>query len=148
VVLQFNDPDDPDSIHFWDSSHGRYPRVAQNINDWLTSEGHGEYDLDYVDHRKDIPRQRDPFNCGQYMMITASYLFRSQKPDYTGYIAPQDEPKFWKMADPKYLWGRKDSNGNYVHPGLDDLIVRFVENKKEDYNRMKKWQTKQMKGFK
>jgi hypothetical protein len=150
IVLTFNDPDEADTVHIWDSSHGWYPQIANNLIDWLMMEGYPnpEDELGEKHHFEDEPLQRDPFNCGQYMLITAAFLMRWEKPDYTGYISPADEPMYWDLVDPKYLWGRTDDSGNRVHKGLDEVVERFAQRKIKDYNKLIKWQTKEFKGFK
>jgi hypothetical protein len=150
IVLTFSDPDEPDTLRILDSAHEQYKRMSQHLLDWLAIEGYdnAEDEIGVEYHDKDIPLQRDPFNCGQYMLVTASYLMRWEKPKYSGCDAPDDEPFYWDLIDPKYMWGRTDENGNRVHQGLDTVVQNFAEKKIKDYDRLKKVAIKQFKGFK
>jgi Ulp1 family protease len=151
---------DEDSIHIWDSGHGKYPTVIHNLRRWLGAIGYrgGANPLNITEryHDQDVPRQRDPFNCGQYMILTAHYLFRYQKPDYTGFTPDLNEPHYSERFDGRYMYGRKvtkyKKDGRIKEkpftPSVDTVVKNFSDKKVHDYHSMKRWLKKEMKGFK
>jgi hypothetical protein len=144
-MLQFNVGDE-DSIEWWDSAHEPYPNVVYNIQNWLEAEGYPD-EMKIIDHKNDIPEQRDPFNCGQYMIHTMRALIHWKKPNYDNFTPDPAEPDF-QTIDKKLLVGRTDVNGNLVHPSLDNVVRNFSKQKVKDHDRLKKWTIKQMKAFK
>jgi hypothetical protein len=153
IEISFNIPNEPDSIDIWDSGHFTYKYLLRAHQAWLAAEGYhrerpGTGNLVERYHWEGVV-QRDPFNCGQYMLINAHYRFRWQVPNLTGYIPPRSEPDHRHFGtDKRYLWGRKDDQGNLVYPELDKVTLKLAQKKEADYRRMKKWQIKQFRGFK
>jgi hypothetical protein len=90
------------------------------------------------------------------MILTAHYLFRYQKPDYTGFIPDLNEPRYIDTFGGMYMYGRKvdkvKKDGSIKEklftPSLDSVVKNFSDKKVKDYHRMKRWMKKEMKGFK
>jgi hypothetical protein len=152
VVIEF-EPGEKDIVNIWDSGHARYHHIYVNLCNWLKDENPNKYKMmrnsDLVYHDKEIPFQKDPFNCGQYMIHTAKALFRCQKPDYKDFEVPLEEDDYTADPDGKLLVGSTwNYDGSLVHPELDRSVLNFSNMKVKEYNSMVKWQTKPMKGFK
>jgi hypothetical protein len=82
------------------------------------------------------------------MIYTAKALMRGEEhPDLRGLQLDLKEPDFRKFGA-KYKYGRLDKNGNLAHPSLDKIVKLVSDGKVRDYHKMRKWQTKPMKGFK
>jgi hypothetical protein len=149
----FDNQAKPQTIEIWEPGFGKYPRILNALQSWLKDEGWtGENNatkLQEIFHQSDdIPEQRDPFHCGQYMLITSWYRFRWLKPNFKDYTEPTDEPTYESLGS-KYRYGRTDDwTGRWTHPGLDKVVRRFALKKKKDHGRLRKWGKKQMKGFK
>jgi hypothetical protein len=104
--------------------------------------------MSIVNHNKEVPYQQDAFNCGQYTLLAARALMQGRKPDYRGFVEPAHERYAVERRDRKYKPGRRTWYGMRQHPETDAVVERFSKIKVKDHERMKKWKTKQMKGFK
>jgi hypothetical protein len=151
VVLSFNHSEDvEDSIEIWDSGNFKYPHLFVKIREWLEDYEYTK-PMKQVYRHSDMANQIDPFNCGQYMVLTARYLFRYEKPDYTDFQEPDWESDPRTLPDKKYLWGREIDFGMKkirAHPILDETVKRFSQIKVKDYARMMKWKETLFEGFK
>jgi hypothetical protein len=147
----FDNQAKPQTIEIWDPGFAKYPHILNALQSWLKDEGWtGENNatkLQEIFHQKeDIPEQRDPFHCGQYMLITSWYRFRWLKPDFKDYTAPTDEPNYESFG--VYRYGRTDEFGRWSHKGLDKVVRRLALKKRKDRDRLRKWGRKQFTGFK
>jgi hypothetical protein len=107
-------------------------------------------DFKWKEHSKDMPLQRDPSFCGQYMIHTAEQLMIGNKePLYDGYKADPKEPPFENdNPEHKYEYGKVDDQGKPVHGSLDEVVKNFSKQKVFDLGKMKKWQVVNFRGFK
>jgi hypothetical protein len=80
------------------------------------------------------------------MIHIVKALIRGKQPDWTDMTIPPEQD-FRRFAD-KLDYQAKDANGNYLHPKLDSTVKKFADEKIKDYDRMVRWRTKRMKGFK
>jgi hypothetical protein len=136
------------NIEFWDSGHGNWSKWFEHAKNWLT--GYYEYKekVSMVDHKDEIPLQTDPFNCAQWTILACKALMRGEKPHYSEFVANPKEDALANQPGRKFKVGRRTWYGAKVHPETDRVVEKFSKIKEKDYHRMKKWQTKQMKGFK
>jgi hypothetical protein len=136
------------TIEIYDSAQLAWRDVFKNIVDWFKYLGMPEdKNVEYI-YNEDVPHQNDPFNCAQYAMIAIKALMRNKKPDYSDFTPdPEEMEEEWKLHR-KYQPGRRKWYGAKIHPTTDKVVERFSKIKQKDYLRMKKWQTKEMKGFK
>jgi hypothetical protein len=153
VLFLMNFEEKPYKIEWYDSAHCNWKKLCETIRDWLVNEQgmlrkDGE-DMKFKAHNE-VPLQMDPFNCGQNMMKTARALIRGETPDYDTYRASWTEmTELLRYAfKGKYKHGRTNFLGRKSHPTIDKVVEGFSKQKVEDHSRLKKWQTKPMKGFK
>jgi hypothetical protein len=138
------------TIDWYDSGHEDHTEVAEQIRDWLIDEQEfpEEREISFVDHKDEVPFQVDLFNCAQYALLTARALMQGRKLDYTGFVEPLSEFDTVNYRYSTYKHGRRNWFGMRVHPETDKVVERFSKIKERDGRRMKRWKTKQMKGFK
>jgi hypothetical protein len=152
VLYVMNFGEKPYHFDWYDSAHGNWTDLGKTVRDWLVKDqGMSEEDGERMGFKghKEVPLQCDPWNCGQNMLLTGRALIRCEKPKYDGYIAPWTEAlEALRMAFKGYEHGRTNIFGRKAHPGIDAVVEKFSAQKVKDHERIKKWKTKQMKGFK
>jgi hypothetical protein len=146
VLFVINFDKKPYSIDWYDSAKEKWDKVCSNIRDWLVERGLNAQDgsnMQFKEH-DEVPAQYDPFTCGQNALKTARALIRGETPDYDTYRAHWAEAVHLYR---KYKYGEVIM-GIEAHPSMDRIVKQFSEQKVKDWGRMKKWESKQMKGFK
>jgi hypothetical protein len=143
------------NFHLWDSGWGtwsaEYHAFEESLRAWIKHEG-WTGQIGFKIHTGDLPRQKDPAFCGQFMIHAAREMMAhpDKMPDWTGWKVPLWEPNYDIIRhDKKYEYGAKSPQGNLYHPELDTMVKHVSDIKVKDHARMKKWEDgKVFRGFK
>jgi hypothetical protein len=153
VILARNSPDKL-NFHLWDSGWGtwtnQFSKFEQSLRAWIKHEG-WTGGIGFKEHSSDMPIQKDPGFCGQFMIHTARELMAhpGELPDWTGWHVPVYEPNFESARPDKKYEYKKQIAGHDFHPELDKMVKHVSDIEVKDHARMKKWEDgKMFTGFK
>jgi hypothetical protein len=142
------------NFHLWDSGWGKwhadYHKFEESLRAWITHEGWTGV-IHFKDHDWDMPKQKDPGFCGQWMIHTARELMAHPErlPDYPGWDVPSHEMNFEAARPDKKYEYKKQIAGHDFHPELDKMVKHVSDIKVKDHARLKKWEDgKMFTGFK
>jgi hypothetical protein len=138
-------------IHTYDSCQASDHRdITRPLEDWIKRQSPQKW-VWYLHRHVNQPLQHDGWNCGQYTIEFAKNLMRGR--DCHRFVGlrhlqiPDNEPKWDDNPEKLYQRGRKDAQGNDVHPRLDAVLRHFGNKRWKRWAQLRNWHVEQMKAF-